>query len=85
MSKVLRLSVLRKDKAKLCHHIWCFHSPCFSVSMSFFKCLFIFEGESESEQGRGREKGRQRIQSGLCTDSGEPDAGLELMNREIVT
>ena len=47
--------------------------------------LFIFERESVCEQGRGRERGRQRIQSRLCADSNEPDVGLRLTNREIMT
>ena len=41
--------------------------------------------EREHEQGKDREKGRQRIGSRLCTDSREPNAGLKLTNREIVT
>ena len=32
-----------------------------------------------------REKEGERIPSRLCTISAEPDTGLELMNREIVT
>ena len=32
----------------------------------------------------GRERGRQRIQSGLCADSRETDVGLELMNHEKI-
>ena len=47
--------------------------------------LFIFERECVCEQGRGRERGRQRIQSRLCADSNEPDVGLRLTNREIMT
>ena len=43
------------------------------------------ERERESQWGRGRQRGRQRIPTGLCTDSREPDAGLELMNYEIMT
>ena len=39
----------------------------------------------ESKQGRGREREGQRIQSRLCSDSTEPDVGLELTNCEIVT
>ena len=35
--------------------------------------------------GKGRERGRLRIQRGLCTDSSEPDVGLELTNLEIMT
>ena len=37
------------------------------------------------EQGRGRERGRERIPSRLCTISEEPDVGLELPNCEIMT
>ena len=33
---------------------------------------------------RGRERGKERTLSGLPTISPEPDAGLELMNREIM-
>ena len=39
----------------------------------------------EKETMNSRERGRQRIQSRLCTDSREPNAGLKLTNREIVT
>ena len=37
--------------------------------------------------GRGRERGRgaERIPSRLGTDRPEPNAGLEVMNREIMT
>ena len=41
--------------------------------------------EQESERGRGRERGGQKIWSGLCVDSREPDVGLELTNCEIMT
>ena len=48
--------------------------------------LFILrEGEIQSQEGRGREKGRHRISSRLCTVSGEPNAELELTNCEIKT
>ena len=43
---------------------------------------FIFERERERESVH---KQGQRIQSGLCADSSERDAGLELMNRGIMT
>ena len=33
----------------------------------------------------GAERGRQRIQSGLCADSRDPSAELEPTNREIMT
>ena len=49
----------------------------------FFKCLFIFERERESK-GAAERRG-QRIRGGLCTDSREPDAGLELTNHEMAT
>ena len=49
----------------------------------------LFEGEKERETeckwGKGKERGRQRIPSRLCTISTEPDAGLERMNCEIMT
>ena len=45
--------------------------------------MFIFERESVQE-GWEKERGGQRIQSRLCTDSREPDAGFELTNREIM-
>ena len=35
--------------------------------------------------GRGREKGREKIPSRLCTVSAEPEAELKLTNREIMT
>ena len=58
---------------------------------SFFNVLLIyFEREREStcagaSTGRGRGRGRERIPSRLRTASTEPDAGLELNNREIMT
>ena len=59
------------------------------TALSFFYVyLFILrerEGGRASEQGRGRERERQRIPSRLCTVSVEPDAGLKLMNCEIMT
>ena len=46
--------------------------------------LIIFERERERKNGEGRERGRQRIQSGLHTDSTESEVKLELM-RYIMT
>ena len=43
------------------------------------------ERERESPYGRGRERGRERIPSRLCTVGSKPNAGLELMNHEIMT
>ena len=57
---------------------------CHTVIYFFYlKCLFIFERVQEGEGQRAG--GRERIRSRLCTDSREPDAGLELMSREIMT
>ena len=50
----------------------------------FFKCLFIyFEGRRGRKRGRERE--RDRIPSRLDAVSTEPDVGLDLTNREIMT
>ena len=45
------------------------------------------ERETEHEQGRGRERGdtESKADSRLHAVSKEPDVGLELMNREIMT
>ena len=53
------------------------------VLKSFFKCLFLSdrERETEHEQWKGRERGRHRNQA----VSTEPDVGLELTDREIMT
>ena len=51
--------------------------------MKYFFNLFILE--SQSKWGRGRERRRERIPSGFCTASTEPDVGLELSNHEIMT
>ena len=39
--------------------------------------------EREHELGRNRERGRQRIQSSLCTVSAKPDMGIEPTNRTV--
>ena len=55
-----------------------------------FLSLFI-ERERERERERasisrgGAERRRDRIPSRLCTTSTEPNVGLELTNREIMT
>ena len=46
--------------------------------------VLLRERERECKEGRGL-GGRQRIPSRLCADSREPDAGLELTNRETMT
>ena len=61
-----------------------------SILASFF-LMFSFEKEREREtvrvhaRWRGRERGGQRIPSGFCADSREPDVGLEPTSREIMT
>lgn len=50
----------------------------------FLKCVY-FEKESVHEQGRGRQRGRQKISSRLCTVSAVPDVGLQPMNPETMT
>ena len=55
---------------------------------SFFKFIYFEreEGEREGKHGEGqRERRGERIPSRLCTGSTEPNAGLELRNREIMT
>ena len=54
------------------------------LSLSFL-LIIIFIFERAHKWGRGRERRRQRIRSGLSTDSSEPDAGLELAHLEIMT
>ena len=47
--------------------------------------LFILrERESMCMQGRRRERGRERVSSRLHAVSAEPDAGLKLINCEIM-
>ena len=62
------------------------------VTAIFKKCICLFrerererDWERQGEQGRGRERGRERITSRLCAVSMEPDVGLKLKNREIMT
>ena len=38
-------------------------------SLNFFFNVYLFLGEAEHKQGSGRERGGQRIPSGLCSDS----------------
>ena len=55
----------------------------------FFNVFYLFLGqrETEHERGRGRERGRHRIGNRLqaLSHHPEPDAGLELTDREIVS
>ena len=66
-------------------YCWCWETteiPSYSV-LSFFFCLFILR-EHVHERRRGRER-RERTLSRLCAVSAELDAGLEFLNREIMT
>ena len=56
----------------------CFPKGWFKKKLS----LFILSGRAEEGQ---RERGRERIPGRLCAVSAEPNAGLELMNCEIMT
>ena len=47
--------------------------------------MFIFLRERECVQQKDRERQRQRILSGLCTDSSKPDVRPELRNHKIMT
>ena len=49
--------------------------------------MFIFERERETEREQewSRETGRHRIRSRLQAPSTEPNVGLEVTNRKIVT
>ena len=53
----------------------------------FFSIYLFFERHRETEHklGRGRERRSHRIRSRLQAVSTEPDVGLELTNREIMT
>ena len=61
----------------------------------FLSLIIYFDKERETDRdretervvqvGRGRERGRKRTPSRLSAVSAEPDAGIELMNRELMT
>ena len=55
----------------------------------FFNVFYLFLGqrETEHERGRGRERGSTKLEAGsmLWAISPEPDAGLELADRKIMT
>ena len=60
--------------------IWFF----FISSISLLRLLFIyFEREKGGEEQREREE--ENLEQALCTDSTEPDSGLDLINCEIMT
>ena len=50
-----------------------------------FIFLNVYFERERMQMGKGQREGGQRIQSGLFTDSSEPDAGLQPTNHEIVT
>ena len=50
---------------------------------SSYVLMFIYFGERE--EGEGAVRGGQRIRRGFCADTTEPDAGLEPVNRKIMT
>ena len=52
------------------------------VFFNFFHVYWFWE---RGEWERGSKRGRERTPSRLCTDSTEPDAGLDLRNLEIMT
>ena len=54
-------------------------------TLCFLSSLINLFGERGGEGQRKGERERERIPSRLCTVSTEPDLGLELMNREIMT
>ena len=53
----------------------------------FFKLfkVYLFGGGGENKPGRGRERKRERIPSGICANSTEPDERLKLMKSEIMS
>ena len=59
----------------------------FVLFLNIFLKFVYFEREREREckWGKGRERGGQRVQSGLHVDSREPDMGLRFTNHEMMT
>ena len=56
--------------------------------MNIYFLMFIFEKDRESVSGAGAERGgdtESEVGSRFQAVSTEPDAGLELTNREIMT
>ena len=52
---------------------------------SFLFLMFIYLFWERAPWGRGRERGRERIPSMLCTDRAEPDGGLKPTSCGIMT
>ena len=57
----------------------------FSSSILFKVYLFILRESPHKWGGGKRKKGREKIPSRLGAVGAEPDVGLELTNREIMT
>ena len=55
------------------------------LTLFLFKFIYLFLRESKVGIGAEREGERERIPSRHHTVSAEPDVGLKLMNREIMT
>ena len=73
------ICVLKFSRVSLSSQVY-FNDKTNVYDFYFYFLKFIY-----FEQGRGRERGRQGIPSRLLTASTEPDTGLDLMNREIMT
>ena len=95
LSAYLFITALEKCRLLITHI--CVHSgilcpeyetDIFSTCFLFFYFLFVLrerEPENACEWGTGRDRGRERIPSQLHAVSAEPNVGVELTNREIVT
>ena len=59
-------------------------APTSFFNLIFFNVYFIFEKESTSKGGAETE-GERGSEAGSVLTAEEPDAGLELMNHEIMT
>ena len=55
------------------------------IFISFLSSFIYFEREREKASGGGAKRRRERIPIRLCIVSAEPDVGLKLMNRRIMT
>ena len=57
----------------------------FLFFLKFLKNIYLFLRDRKHEWVKGRGKGGQKIWNRLCTDSREPNVGLELINHKIMT
>ena len=78
--------MLSAHVAAISRHTTPLHYECHFVFSKFFLCLFLRERQSANGGGAERE-GDTESEAGsrLRAVSPEPDAGLELMNCEIMT